>query len=76
MTTRDIEQHIKEIYGFNASHSLISDITEKILPHVRQRQKRPLETIYVHILMDAKMVELSIKRSIFVLVKMKVLSIG
>lgn len=53
MTTRDIEQHIKEIYGFNASHSLISGITDKILPHVRQWQNRPLEPIYAHILMDA-----------------------
>ena len=32
MTTRDIEQHIKEIYGFSASHGLISGITNKMLP--------------------------------------------
>jgi len=45
MTPQDIEQHIKEIYGFNASHSLMSGITDKILPLVRQWQKKHLETI-------------------------------
>lgn len=53
MTTQDIEQHIQEIYGFNASHGLISGITDKILPIVRQWQNRPLDPIYAHILMDA-----------------------
>jgi len=53
MTTRDISKHIEEIYGFNASHGLISGITNKILPLVRQWQNRPLEAIYAHILMDA-----------------------
>ena len=32
MITRDIQDHIKDIYGFNASPSLVSKITDKVLP--------------------------------------------
>ncbi|SJZ95927.1 Transposase, Mutator family [Cetobacterium ceti] len=36
MTTRDIQKHISEIYAFDASPSLISKITDKILPIAHQ----------------------------------------
>ena len=53
MTVRDIQGHIDNIYGFEASPSLISRITDKILPLVNEWQNRPLETIYCHVIMDA-----------------------
>ncbi|MDR1753444.1 MAG: transposase, partial [Eubacterium sp.] len=34
MSTRDIEDHLRDIYGVEASASLISRITDKILPAV------------------------------------------
>ena len=35
MTTSDIEEHIREIYGINVSDSTISRVTDKILPVVK-----------------------------------------
>lgn len=53
MTTRQISDQIEEIYGFKASASLISDITDKILPEIEEWQNRPLASIYPVIYMDA-----------------------
>lgn len=36
MTTRDISDHLNEIYGIEASATLISNITDKILPIVQE----------------------------------------
>lgn len=53
MTTRQISEQIDEIYGFKASASLISDITDKILPEIQEWQNRPLESIYPILYIDA-----------------------
>lgn len=53
MTTSDIEEHIREIYGLEVSDSTISRITDKILPVVKEWQQRPLESIYAVVFMDA-----------------------
>lgn len=34
MSVRDIEDHIRDIYGVDASASLISRITDKIMPEL------------------------------------------
>lgn len=53
MSTRDIQEHLERIYGVHASPSLISSITDKILPVVREWQNRPLQPIYPFIFIDA-----------------------
>ena len=53
MTTNDISGHIEDIYGFEVSDSLVSRITDKILPVVKEWQQRPLENIYAVVFMDA-----------------------
>lgn len=53
MTTRDIATHLENIYGFEASPTLISGITDKITPIAKEWQNRPLETVYPIIFMDA-----------------------
>lgn len=53
MTTGDIEGHIQEIYGLEVSDSTISRITDKILPIAKEWQRRPLESIYAVVFMDA-----------------------
>ena len=53
MTTRDIDAHIREIYGIEASDSTVSRITDKILPVVKEWQQRPLEEIYAVVFLDA-----------------------
>ena len=53
MTTSDIEEHIRDIYGIEVSDTTVSRITDKILPVVREWQQRPLEAIYAVVFMDA-----------------------
>lgn len=43
MTTREIQGHIEEIYGVEASPSLISAITDAVMEEVTAWQNRPLE---------------------------------
>jgi putative transposase len=52
MTTRDIEDSVREIYGAEVSASLISRITDKVLPEVNEWQNRPLEDIYPVVFFD------------------------
>ena len=53
MTTRDIDAHIREIYGIEVSDSTVSRITDKVLPVVKEWQQRPLEELYSVVFLDA-----------------------
>lgn len=52
MSNRDIEDHLRDIYGVEASASLISRITDKILPAVAEWQSRPLDAVYPIVFLD------------------------
>ncbi len=52
MTTSDISQQVKEIYGVDVSEGTISNVTNRILEHVKEWQNRPLEPIYMTVWMD------------------------
>ena len=53
MTTRQISETIEDIYGFEASESFISDVTDKILPQIEDWQNRPLDEVYPILSIDA-----------------------
>ena len=53
MSTRDIEDHMKDIYGVDVSPTLVSKVTDKIMPLITEWQSRPLERIYPIIYLDA-----------------------
>lgn len=53
MSTRDISSHLNDIYGIEASAEMISKMTDRILPEVRDWQRRPLEKKYVVMFLDA-----------------------
>ena len=53
MTTRDISEQIRELYGVDISAETVSNITNRILPLVSEWQNRPLEKTYSFIFMDA-----------------------
>lgn len=53
MTTRQISETMKDIYGFDASEGFISDVTDKILPEIEEWQKRPLSEVYPVVFIDA-----------------------
>jgi len=52
MSNRDIEDHMRDIYGVDASPALISRITDKIMPAVSEWQNRPLEAVYPTVFLD------------------------
>jgi putative transposase len=43
MTTREIQGHLKELYGTEVSPALISNVTDSVLDDVRAWQSRPLD---------------------------------
>lgn len=53
MSTRDISSHLKSIYGIDVSHTLVSKITDRVLPLAQEWQNRALDTIYPIVFMDA-----------------------
>lgn len=52
MSTRDIEDHLRDIYGVDASASLISRITDKLMPVIIEWQSRPLDATYPIVFLD------------------------
>ena len=53
MSTSDIEDHIRDIYGLEISDTTVSRITDKVLPAAREWQQRPLESVYAVVFPDA-----------------------
>jgi transposase-like protein len=52
MTNSDIEEQIREVYGFNVSTSAISRITDRVTEDIQTWQNRPLESMYFIVWMD------------------------
>ena len=52
LSTRDIEDHLRDIYGVDASATLISRITDKIMPELAEWQSRPLSEVYPVVFFD------------------------
>lgn len=57
MTTRDIQAHLKDIYGVDVSPDLISTVTGSVINEVKEWQNRPLEEIYPIVYLDATIVK-------------------
>lgn len=53
MTTRQISDMIEDIYGFEISEGMVSDITDKLLPQIEEWQNRPLASVYPIVFIDA-----------------------
>ncbi len=53
MSLRDISTHIKEMYDSEISHTVLSEITDRIIPQVKAWQARPLEPVYCIVWLDA-----------------------
>jgi putative transposase len=52
MTTSDISDQVKEVYGLDVSEGTISNVTNRITEHVKTWQNRPLEPVYFTVWMD------------------------
>jgi transposase-like protein len=45
MTVREIQGHLQDLYGVEASPDQISPVTDAVLEQVREWQNRPLDPI-------------------------------
>lgn len=52
MSTRDIHDQLQDLYGIEMSAEMVSKITDKILPEIREWQARPLNPLYPFVFMD------------------------
>ncbi|GIP56184.1 MULTISPECIES: IS256 family transposase [Paenibacillus] len=53
VSTREIQDHLQNLYGIEVSPTLISNVTNKIVPLIKEWQNRPLQGVYAVIYMDA-----------------------
>lgn len=53
LSTRQISEQIEDIYGFEVSEGMISDVTNKLLPEIEDWQHRPLSQMYPVVFIDA-----------------------
>ena len=54
MTVRDIQDHLNRMYGVDVSPTLISNVTNKIMPMIKEWQNRPLESIYAAVFLGVR----------------------
>lgn len=60
MSTRDISEQLERLYGPTISPSLISQITDSIIPRMQEWQNRVLDPLYVIVFLDA--IHLKVRR--------------
>jgi putative transposase len=53
MSLRDITSHIKEMYDVEISAMTLSEITDRVIPQVKEWQNRPLDEVYPIVWLDA-----------------------
>jgi putative transposase len=53
MSTREIQGHLRELYGIEVSPDLVSAVTDAVLEEVAAWQARPLEAAYPLVFFDA-----------------------
>lgn len=53
LSTREIQQHLEEIYGVEVTAGLISSVTDEVLDEVKTWQNRQLEAVYPIMYLDA-----------------------
>ena len=58
MSVRDIQGHLRELYGIEASPQLISTVTDAVLEEVGRWQARPLDSLYAIVFFDALRVKM------------------
>lgn len=53
LSTREISEEIEGIYGIEVSSTMVSNITDTILPQIKEWQNRPLQEVYPIMFIDA-----------------------
>jgi len=58
MSVREIQGHLRDLYGIEASPQLISTVTDAVLDEVGRWQSRPLDPLYALVFFDALRVKM------------------
>jgi putative transposase len=53
MSVREIQAHLRELYGIDASPDLVSAVTDAVIDEIAEWQNRPLEALYPLVFFDA-----------------------
>src|SRR5437764_10706276 len=53
LSTREIQQHLEEIYQVEVSPALISSVTDEVIEEVKDWQNRLLEEVYPNLYLDS-----------------------
>ena len=53
VSVRDIQDHLKQLYGVEVSPTLVSNVTNRIMPVIKEWQSRPLQKTYAVVFLDA-----------------------
>ncbi len=53
MSFRDISKHIEEMYDTQVSATLLSQITDRVIPEIQEWRNRPLDEVYPIVWLDA-----------------------
>ena len=64
MTVRDIEAHLRRLYGIQIGRDTISRVTDAVLEDIAAWRARPLEQVYPIVYFDALMVKVREDRSV------------
>lgn len=59
MTTRDIQEQLKDLYDVEISATMISNVTNEVMDEVKAWQSRPLDRVYPIVFLDALVINLS-----------------
>ena len=76
LTTREIEQHVKDIYGIEISPQFVSRATEELQQQIVDWQNRPLERVYPIIFVDGLRVAVRTEKGVLKKCVYTVLGVG
>ncbi len=76
MSTREIEEHVKQIYGIEISPQFVSRATEQLQQQITDWQTRPLERIYPVIFVDGLRVSVRTDKGVIKKCVYTVLGVG
>ncbi len=76
MSTREIEEHIKQIYGIEISPQFVSRATEQLQQQITDWQSRPLERVYPIVFVDGLRVAVRTEKGVVKKCVYTVLGVG
>jgi transposase-like protein len=76
MSTREIEDHVKQLYGIDISPQFVSRATEQLHQQITDWQNRPLERIYPVVFVDGLRVAVRTEKGILKKCVYTVLGVG